>query len=151
MATLAVVVWLITGYLFISEWMALVTVLAKMREMPFLPKYTFFSLLFVHGIMVIPVSYGIYWDLYSKIPSLEIGNTSDIIKFALISGFLALGAFSVSSFWIHRIASPSSSLETKKHAQNASPRKKIIVLVIEVIGLVASILGIISFYLDYLR
>ena len=160
MATLTIIIWLIVLSLFISEWIGLMSDASDSGEL-FLPKSTFHSLWIIHGIIVIPISYGIYWDLYGKFPNFEVASELEIFRFALIAGFLALGAFSISSFIIHRKrlaiyfqnksrSQSYSSLVPNRYSQNIIA-KEMVIFTIEIIGFIGSILGIISFYLDYIK
>lgn len=160
MATLTIVIWLIVFFLFISEWIGLLNDASDSGDF-ILPKSTFYSLLITHGIIVVPIGYAIFWDLYGKFLSFETGSEIEKFRFALITGFLALGAFSISSFFIHRkrlavyFRSKSqlksyARLDPERYSQN-NIIKDVSFLIIEVVGFTGSMLGIISFYLDYIK
>jgi len=79
----------------------------------------------------------IFYDLTGTIPSLTF---EPMLSFCLLSGFAYLGLLSVTYFFV------SSS---KRGSRAVVPR--ILGWILTAVGLLASILGIVSFYLDYLR
>ena len=152
MVTLVMIIWIAVLFLFMTEFYVL-----SSRELG-MPVDIIILLVFIHGIISIPISLGIFFDLYDKFPLGQL-TIDESIRFYLILGFITLGVFSISSYFffqrirqhqqkVNVIGTLQAKIQDDKYPSATFRR---VMLVVELIGLVASILGIISFYLDYAK
>ena len=149
MATLTAFVWIFALIMFFQGAALFFQQTLESTEL-FLPRTSVGIWLLVHVCSVVLFTLAIYWDLYGVIPPIDSANllSHENVRVTLIAGFVALGTTSILSFLMRRRAQKnlSSSTSHQKGSTSLSIR-----LAFELLSLVSSVLGIISFYLDYLK
>jgi len=157
MATLSIIIWMIVAFLFFKEFSILMSQAINSDEKFISPKAIITALILIHGIIIYPITSGVFFDLYGKFPNEQL-TTVENVRLALISGFIALGAFSISSFFINQSnrQPKRQQAEPVQYSQLSperykTPPSKAIKFGVEVIGFISAVLGIVSFYLDYLK
>jgi hypothetical protein len=150
MATLTVLIWMLVIVLFFHGFSYYAAKAIENNEMfVFMPKTIITSWIFIHLATIMPISIAIYWDLYGSPPTIDFDNNpGEALNFYLLCGLVALGITAISSMWMnYRIANSSSELsQNSRQVMLISPR-----LIVDTIAVIGAIVGIISFYLDYLR
>ncbi len=95
------------------------------------------------------ISDALYLDIYSVVPVVGRGiMTVEKLRYSAIYSAVALGTSSLFSFMLGKLRIRS---ETSKNDQIAKTQNISLKLILEIIGFLGSALGIISFYLDYLK
>jgi uncharacterized membrane protein YhaH (DUF805 family) len=148
MITIIVVVWLINLFIFTP---VLATYLKQKYDLSVededvSPTQGCFLML---GLVSAAIGFALYYDIYGHSPNPLI-ESSYLYQWAAISGFVYLGVCALISIVLVLLKwMPSNTYQTEYGPTTNG--FNIGVLVIEGIGLLASILGIISFYMDYLH
>ena len=163
MATLATLTWIFVVLIAISECiMVFKTVFFDKGDEIDTSSAAPLAKLILYGMLGIPafliqlISRGIFFDLYGKFPDSGL-TTAEGVRLSLISALVALGIFSISAFVIFLIYKKRdgniihySYLHPLRYKAQISPGT-LVVFSIQAVGLISSVLGIISFYLDYLK
>ena len=149
MATLTILIWMIVFVLFFHGLANYALEAVESDEMfALMPKTLVWSWLLIHFITIAPISIGLYWDIFGVFPETDIALTYETINFYLLCGLVALGVTTVSSMWMSN--QRSKKLKEMKQSNN-NPVNISARTIVDLIGFIGSVLGIVSFYLDHVR
>lgn len=113
----------------------------------------------VLGLLSLIISFCIYWDARGSLP---VRSLHEITVWLLIAALVAIGIPSLLGFFGALIAAifwsvrnqegpPSHGYEPRQPIYTNWRARSLVAVLVSSIGLLASVLGIVSFYLDHLR
>lgn len=147
MATLTILIWMIVIVLFFHGLINYVFEAVESDEtFMLIPKTLMGSWVLIHFVTIVPISIGLYWDIFGEFPETDIALTYESVNFYLLCGLVALGVTTISSIWMSN--QRSKKIKAVKQS-NKNPVNISIRAIVDLIGLIASVLGIVSFYLEH--
>lgn len=149
MVTITILIWMFALVLFFHGLTNYMERAIESDELSiYIPKTLILSWLLIHLFAIGPISIGLFYDLFGY-PVTDLHYyPSQAIYFYFLSGLVALGVTSGLSIWINyrRSSKSQKPKQGTRYSFNISPRS-----IFDAVAFVSSVLGIVSFYLDYIR